>query len=98
MITKDEVATIMELMAYQTVRARENAVSQDRGLIRKAVEQEIKDNLDPEWNHAMRRVLEILDTQLTSAHPVLSAAEIKSLTDKVTEKIERLVPRHGGTF
>ena len=98
MITKDEIASIMELTTYQIIRARENAVTQDRSRLRAAVSAEIKNNLDPEWNYAMERVLELIDTQLPPLHPVVSAEEISKLTTHVAEKIQRLIPKHDGTF
>jgi tRNA U34 5-carboxymethylaminomethyl modifying GTPase MnmE/TrmE len=92
MITKDEIAAIMELMTAQTIRARENAVRQDRGALKNLVESEIKENLDPEWNYALKRVLEMLDQPAPTIHPVMSADDLNNLTQRVSEKIARLVP------
>lgn len=94
MITTQEVSTIMELMTAQNIRARENAVRQDRGILKLLIQAEIKDNLDPEWNYAMKRVLEILDQPAPSMHPVMSSEDIKRMTESVAEKIARLVPNH----
>lgn len=94
MITKDEISTIMELMTTQTIRARESAVRQDRGVLKLLIQAEIKDNLDPEWNYAMKRVLELLDQPTPAMHPVMNAEDIKRMTDNVAEKIARLVPNH----
>jgi hypothetical protein len=92
MITNTEIATIMEIMTSQTLRARESAVRQDRSVLKLLVQAEIKDNLDPEWNYALKHVLELLDQPAPSMHPVMSAEEVKSMADRVSEKIARLVP------
>ena len=92
MITKDEIASIMELMTAQTIRARENAVRQDRSALKNLVQAEIKDNLDPEWNYALKRVLELLDQPAPTIHPVMSAEDVERMTQRVSEKIARLVP------
>lgn len=92
MITKEEISTIMELMTAQTIRARESAVRQDRGALKLLVQSEIKDNLDPEWNYALQRVLELLDQPAPVMHPVMSAEDLHHMTEKVAEKIARLVP------
>lgn len=92
MITKEEISSIMELMTAQTIRARESAVRQDRTALKILVQSEMQDNLDPEWNYALKRVLELLDQPATAMHPVMSAEDIKSMTERVAEKIARLVP------
>lgn len=92
MITKEEIASIMELMTAQTIRARESAVRQDRGALKLLVQSEMKETLDPEWNYALKRVLELLDQPAPAMHPVMSAEDIQNMTEKVAEKIARLVP------
>jgi hypothetical protein len=94
MITTNEIAEIMEITTVQVMRARENAVSQDRFRLRKALSAEIQANLDPEWNYAMRRALEILDSDTVIMHPVLSAEEVKQFSEQVAQKMARLVPNH----
>lgn len=95
MITSDEISTIMELMTKQTLIARTNAVAQDRSVLKNLVQAEIKDTLDPEWNYAMKHVLELLDRPAPTIHPVMSATDIQTLTERVAEKIARLIPNHG---
>ena len=94
MITKEEIASIMEITTHQMIRARENAVAQDRARLRNVISAEIKDNLDPEWNYAMKRVLEVLDGEAPAMHPVMSAEDLQRLATQVQEKIQRLVPNH----
>lgn len=94
MITKAEIAEIMELTTRQLLMARESAVESEKSRLRRLLSNEIKDNLDPEWNYAMKRALELLDDSSAVIHPVLSASEIARLTEQVAAKIERLGIRH----
>lgn len=94
MIEKSEVEVIMQITARHIMNSRANAIKDEKARVRRALEAEIKDNLDPEWNHAMRRALEIVDTDVSLDHPVLSASDVKAFTEQVAAKIARLVPNH----
>ena len=94
MIEKQEVEAIMQITTRHILNARQQAIVQEKTRLKRALEAEIKDNLDPEWNHAMRRAIELLESDAGAFHPVLSASEVTEFTRQVAAKIERLVPRH----
>lgn len=94
MIDKSEVESLMQITARQMILARSNAVLQERDRLRGALKAEIHDHLDPEWNHAIKRALELLDSDARVMHPVMSASEVKALAEKVMAKIDRLIPNH----
>ncbi len=95
MIEKQEVEAIMQITTRHILNARQQAVAQEKSRLRRALEAEIKDNLDPEWNYAIKRAIELLDSDAGILHPVLSAEDVAAFTKQVAAKIERLVPRHG---
>lgn len=96
MIEKKEVEAIMEITSRHIMNARHQAVTQEKARLRRVLEAEIKDNLDPEWNYAIKRALELVDSDAGTLHPVLSADEVRAFTNQVAAKIERLVPKYNG--
>lgn len=90
-----EIVSIMEVTYRQLFHARESAVKLERSRVVSALTAEIKDNLDPEWNYAMKRAIEIVETDHRVMHPVSTAAELDRLAKQVAAKIERLVPNYG---
>lgn len=98
MIEKSEVETIMQITARHVMNARLNAIKEEKSRLRRSIEAEIKDNLDPEWNHAMRRALEIVESDASPLHPVLTAEEVQEFTKQVAAKIARLVPNYNETI
>ena len=94
MIEKQEVEAIMQITTRHILNARQQAVVQEKARLKRALEAEIKDNLDPEWNHGIRKAIELIDSDAGTFHPVISAAEIDDFTKQVAAKIQRLVPRH----
>lgn len=94
MIEKQEVEAIMQITTRHILNARQTAIAHEKSRLKRAIEAEIKDNLDPEWNHAMRRALELVESEAGELHPVLSSSEVALFTEQVAAKIKRLVPRH----
>lgn len=94
MIEKQEVEAIMQITTRHILNARQQAVLQEKARLKRALEAEIQDSLDPEWNHGIRKALELVESDAGAFHPVMSSAEINEFTKQVAAKIERLVPRH----
>lgn len=92
MIEHEEIVSIMEVTSRQLVHARDSAVNLERSRIVGALKAEIQEHLDAEWNHAMRRAIEIVESDHRVMHPVMSGPELKHLAEQVAAKIQRLVP------